>query len=113
MATKYVVKGTISVEVTAVIEAESEQDAQDAFDTADCCVESCDNNITFTDCSQSSSDIDEVDWPAADKWESLEPLERAIILKDNGVSNEAAFDVAEREYLCEIDEEWWEYFDEE
>jgi hypothetical protein len=112
MPIKFVVTGTISIEVTAVIEADNETEAKDMFDTADCCVESCDANITFTDCSQSASDIDEVACPAADKWEELSRLERAIILKDNGVEHDCAFDISERDYLYEIDEEWWGYFDE-
>jgi len=113
MAIKFTVTGTIEVEVTAVIEADNETEAKDMFDTADCCVESCDNSITFTDCNQNSSSVDEVKCDAADKWESMSRLERAIILKDNGVSHDCAFDVSERNYLYEIDEEWWEYFDED
>jgi hypothetical protein len=112
MPIKFEVTGTISIEVTAVIEADTEADAKDMFDSADCCVESCDESITFTDCSQSASDVDDVKCPAADKWEGLSRLERAIILKDNGVDHEEAFDISERDYLTEIDEEWWSYFDE-
>ena len=113
MAVKFTVIGTISVEVTAVIEADSEKDAQDMFDSADVCIESCDSDITFSDCSQSGSEVDKVECPAADKWESLSRLERAIVLKENGVSDDCALDVSERDHLYEIDEEWWEYFDEE
>lgn len=112
MPLKFIVTGTISIEVTAVIEAENEAEAKDMFDTVDCCVESCDANITFTDCSQSASDIDDVGCAAADKWESMSRLDRANVLKDNGVSDDCAIDVSERDYLYEIDEEWWEYFDE-
>jgi hypothetical protein len=108
---KFIVTGTIPVEVTAVIEAESEQEAKDMFDMADCCVDSSDADITFTDCCQGSADIDEVKCPAADKWEEMSPLDRAIVLKENGVSDECAMDICDRDYLYEIDEEWWEYFE--
>jgi hypothetical protein len=110
MGVKFTVTGTITVEVTAEIEADNEADAKDIFDSADVCVESCDSDITFTDCSQSASDVDKVGCDAADKWEELSRLERAIVLKDNGVSDDCALDVSDRDHLYEIDEEWWVYF---
>lgn len=110
MSIKFIVIGTINVEVTAEIVAENEQDAKNTFDSADCCIESCDSDITFTDCSQSGSDIDEVKCPAADKWEELSRLDRAVILKENGMDEEEALEEAKKDYLYEIDEEYWEHF---
>ena len=108
---KFIVKGTIEVEVTATIDADTGLDAQDQFDSADCCVESCDTNIVFDECSQNGSSVDSVECPASDKWDELSVLERANILKENGLSDDASIKVAQRDYLSEIDEELQEHFD--
>ena len=107
---KFVVKGTISVEVTATIDAESPYDAESQFDSADCCVDCCDENITFDDCSQSGSDVDEVSCPAYDKWEKSSYLERAFIMSENGVSHETAYESAQLDFN-ELEVEWQEFFD--
>jgi len=107
---KFIVTGIANIEITAEIEADSKEEAKSEFDSADFCPEST-ADITITSANQCGSDVEDVVWLAADKWEELSPLERAIILKENGVSDENALNICQRDYLIEIDEEWWEYFD--
>lgn len=107
------ITGKVTHDIDVVIEAESVQDAKEILDMGDGCLEFCDEAIRVVGCCQYEVDIESEKVPAADKWESLSVLERAIVLKENGVSDEAALDVAERDYLFDIDEEWWGYFDEE
>ena len=106
---KFIITGTISVEVTASIEADSEEDAKSLLDSADCCVESNDADVVFTDCCQSGTEIDNVSCPSYDNWESLSNLERANILKENGASDEAAFESANLDF-SDLPDEWQEYF---
>jgi hypothetical protein len=110
---KFILDFTIKHEGSATIMADSLEDAKEKLDSGDSCLEFCDTDIVITECCQSDAEIDNESCPAEDKWEELTPLARAIILKDNGVSDEAAMDICDRDYLSEIDEEWWEYFDEE
>ena len=108
---RFVVSGTITVDVTATIDADSPEDAQSQLDSADCCVESCDANLVFNECCQSGSSVDEVSCPAYDKWESSSYLERAFVLSENGVSHEEAFETAQGDNFYNLPEEWQGYFD--
>jgi hypothetical protein len=109
---KFVVTGTITIDVTATIDADSEHDAQSQLDSVDCCVESCDENIIFNECCQSGSNVDEVSCPAYDKWEEMSILERANVFKDNGASDESALETAQNDNFYNLPEEWQGYFDE-
>jgi hypothetical protein len=110
---KFILDFTIKHEGSAIVMADSLEDAKEKLDMGDGCLEFIDSDIVVTECCQSDVDIDNESCPACDKWEGMSQLERAIVLKDNGVSDECAIEVAERDYLFEIDEEWWGYFDEE
>lgn len=107
---KFTVTGTLTIDVTASIEAESEQDAKDQLDMADCCAESTDESITFNDCCQADCEIDEVTWDAEKKWNDLSKSERMEMLKGNGASDDAAYYIAGRSFK-DVPNEWQEYFE--
>ncbi len=109
---KFIVSGTIEIEVTATIEADSRKEAEEMLDGADCCAESCDSSVVFSECSQSRSSVDEITCPAEKKFEDMTTLERAIVLKDNGVEDGEALEAANEDSIWDIDEDWQGYFDE-
>jgi hypothetical protein len=107
---KYTITGTIEVAVTAVVEADSVAEAEDIFDSLDCCVDTTDGDVTFTECSQNNSYVESTTCLAEEKWDGMSALERANVLKENGASDEAAFESAEMDFR-DLDEEWQAYFD--
>ena len=107
---KFTVTGVMKIEVTATVEAEDAQDAESQLDSADCCVESGDDTITFNSCCQTGFDSETVVCDAEQKWEGLDKSERMEILKGNDVSAEAAYDIAGRDF-DDIPEEWQQFFD--
>ena len=103
---------TITHEVDFEIEAANAGEMRDMLDTADCCVESCDGDIIFTTCCQSQVTIDSEECVNENIWDNMSKLERANVLKENGLSDDASFDIAQSESLTDIDEELWDHFDE-
>ena len=108
---KFIGSATITHEVDFEIEADSIGEMRDMLETADCCIESCDEAILFVTCCQSQVNIDSEECVNENIWDNMSKLERANVLKENGLSDEAAFDIAQSESLTDIDEELWDYFD--
>lgn len=106
---KFEVTKTIEFEVTATIEAMDETEAEAIMDSAQWCAETCDEAVIVTECGEQRSSTDNIINLAEQKWESMSKLERAGILKENGASDESAYETADMDF-SDIPDEWKEYF---
>jgi hypothetical protein len=104
---KFIVGGQIEVGIEIVIDADSEVDAREQFESLDLFV---DEKISCTELNISSTNIDTCVNKAAQTWEDTDRLERAQVLVQNGVEREAAFDSASLD-ASDLPREWLEYFD--
>ena len=103
----------ITHDVSVTVLADTITEAKEMVDLGDASLDFCDEGIEVTSCCQAETVFDSENIPAENKWNEMSRLERAIVLKDNGVSDDCAIEVSGRDELFDIDEEWWGYFDEE
>jgi len=110
---KFHVTGTVQMQVEATIEADSFSDANELFDDGCYALEACDHSVTVTDGTQNSTDVETVSCPAEQKWDGMSILDRAIVLKENGISDKDALEEAQSDSFFDVQENWREYFEEE
>jgi len=107
---KFTVTATIGVDVTATVEAADKEDAERMLEGADVTVESCDTDVTFNSCCQINCNIDGVTRDGESLWDSMNKSERMEMLKGNGASDDAAYEIAGRSFE-DIPDEWKGYFE--
>lgn len=113
MGLKFHVTGTVEMQVSATIEADSYHEANELFDSGNYALEACDGDVTVTDGTQNSTDVETTSCPAEQKWDSMSILERASLLKENGAGDETALDTAQQDDFFNMPEEWQGYFEDE
>jgi hypothetical protein len=106
---KHTVTGTMQIDITATIDAEDVEDAKRAIESADCCVESTDQNIIFNNCCQSFIEIDHIVCDGQKLWRDLSKTDRMATLVGNGASDDAAYEMAGREFF-DLPIQWQGYF---
>jgi len=104
------IHGTKHIDVTAVIDTDDVEEAERIFNDTDCTVETTDSSITFSSCHESMSEIDSTTWDAEEHWKNLSKFERMEMLKGNGASDDAAYDIAGRSF-DNVPTEWQGYFE--
>jgi len=103
---RFKVKGTLTVDVEIEIEADSHAEAQEELESMDLFV---DDSITCTELSITNHADVETRNLCVEEYDKMTKLDRAKILEDNGVTDEAAYEIADREG-CEVPPEWLEFF---